>query len=89
MEGVWSLTLRQLVQMYDACLINQWDQTITTAHLLEVLTVTVYNLTGKRRIRPRGFFDLHPYRKATRRGLIINPSNFQALRMIGNALVKR
>ncbi len=83
------LTLRQLVIHYDAYLIDRWDHTATVAVLLHNLQATVVNLVAKSAAKPKTFYDLHPYRKNPKPGLSITPENFNVLRDIGNALVRR
>jgi len=83
-RDVAHLTYRQLLQAHDAKLVNQWDQTASLAALLDGLIATTVNAWGKRKIKPRGFYTFHPYRKKVHQGLRINSENIGVLKQLGD-----
>lgn len=92
MQLAWSevqlLTLRELIQQYDAFLVNQWDQTALIASIQYNTQVTITNALGGK-AKPKWIEDFHPYRKKPKRGLRVNASNIKKLMAIGDMLVKK
>jgi hypothetical protein len=88
-DQVVHLSYRQLAQAHDAVLANQWDQTATLATLLDGLVATTANAWGKRKVKPRGFYTFHPYRKNQQRGLRITPENMNILKTLGDHVFSR
>ncbi len=81
------LTLRELVTRYDAVLIDEWDRTALLAVINYNLMVTTANANGmKPPLRPKEFFDFHPFRN---RSTVRKPiSSMETLKAFGDALVR-
>lgn len=90
------MTLRQLVRVYDARLIESWDHTAAIVQYVFNLNATVNNLLNKKKIKPVTFHEVHPLRKdgGGSRGLEITPDSLGGLKgmlraMAGGAKVGR
>jgi hypothetical protein len=82
------MSLRRLVVMHDAYVVDRWDRTATLAGLLDGLAATVRGLTDKN-AKPRSALSFHPYRNTKAASTKIAADNFGALRSLGNALVNQ
>lgn len=58
------MTLREIVTRYDAVLIDEWDRTALLAVINYNLMVITANANGQKPpLKPKEFYDFHPYRK--------------------------
>jgi hypothetical protein len=73
-------TLRQLVTMYDAALLHDWDQTTLLATHLANIPIVLNNMFSKQRLRPHTFLGIHPLRRAKPTGTRITKQNFHMLK---------
>lgn len=80
------LTLKQLVQCYDAKLVDSWDHTATVSCLVYNLTGLLNNIVSKRKVPPKSLYSFHPYRENKTR-FKVTTKNISVLRDIGRALV--
>lgn len=87
-KDIWPLTLRELILIYEAAIINDWDHTAATSALIHNLTVIVCQLGsgGKSKARPKSMTHFHPFRSKKSEGMRISAANIQDLRMIGNIM---
>ena len=77
-------TFKQLVIMYDARVLHDWDQTHLLATHLANIPIYVSNMFSKRRQRPTTFLESHHLRKSKGQGLKLTPQNLHLLKGIAD-----
>lgn len=81
-----TLTLRQLITMEDAWLLDRWDHTAMVVASIHNLTSLVANALSKgSKAKPVRFEDVHPFRKAKPTGMRLTVQNFQMLKRIASS----
>lgn len=83
------MSLKDLILMHDAYLLDRWDGPAIVASQVYNLTIVVLRILSKSGAKSRSFEDFHPYRAKEKRGLKINKSNFHLLRQVANLLAMK
>lgn len=78
------MKLWELMMAWDSKVLADWDQTALVAAMLDGLAAVTISLHSKKRVRPRGYYHFHPYRKAGRTGMKITAKNIGDLKVLAN-----
>lgn len=91
-RSIWeSMTLKQLITMHDAYLIDRWWHTAFISSYLHNLQAMIANALNRkgRKAQPKSPSEMHPYVQSRTTGTRITPKTIGILKAMGNALCKK